>query len=360
MRYKTPRKPARQVVLFCFVILLLLGGMGIILISIREENRAYSDGQAEADSLLEELRPPSGQEAPETTEEQAGIVLFDDSPNPLPLVEQDAILPTEQETVQHDGTGKQEKETVTESQPVLPQPEATRSGAIKTPPSTPGAPVTASSSHQPAETTESAEERPTAVPHQIGAYTGVDLTAAQAKNSDFVAWLKIPGTNVDYPVVLSDNTAYYLTHSFTGKQSKLGTLFSLKKTDYETPGQNIAIYGHHITNTSSGELMFRPLLSYKQRSFYEKHSTVYLDSLYHSAAYKIFAVVNLVKGEWDPSTASFASYADFLAFVRQAQARSLYDTGVEVTAYDHILTLITCDRSYAAADGRLIVLAVEQ
>ena len=186
------------------------------------------------------------------------------------------------------------------------------------------------------------------------------MTAAHEKNGDFVAWLKIPGTNVNYPVVLSDDTDYYLTHSFTGKQSKLGTLFSLKKTDYETPGRNIAIYGHHITNTSSGELMFRPLLSYKKQSFYEKHSTIYLDSLYHSAAYKIFAVVNLVKGEWDPSTASFASDADFLAFIRQAQARSLYDTGVEVTAADRILTLITCDRSYAAADGRLIVLAVEQ
>ena len=82
--------------------------------------------------------------------------------------------------------------------------------------------------------------------------------------------------------------------------------------------------------------------------------------LYHSAAYKIFAVVDLVKGEWDPSTASFASDADFLAFIRQAQARSLYETGVEVTVTDRILTLITCDRSYAAADGRLIVLAVEQ
>ena len=74
------------------------------------------------------------------------------------------------------------------------------------------------------------------------------------------------------------------------------------------------------------------------------YSTVYLDSLYHTGIYKVFAIVNLVKGEWDPSTASFASDADFLAFIRQAQARSLYDTGVEVTA----------------ADGRLIVLAVEQ
>ena len=212
--------------------------------------------------------------------------------------------------------------------------------------------------HQP---TGRPDASPTAAPTMPPAgNTGADLAACQAKNPDFVAWLKIPGTNVNYPVVLSDDTDYYLTHSFTGKQSKLGTLFSLKKTDYETPGRNIAIYGHHITNTSSGELMFRPLLSYKKQSFYERHSTIYLDSLYHSAAYKIFAVVNLVKGEWDPSTASFASDADFLAFIRQAQARSLYDTGVEVTAADRILTLITCDRSYAAADGRLIVLAVEQ
>ena len=99
MRYKTPRKPARQVVLFCFVILLLLGGMGIILISIQEENRAYSDGQAEADSLLEELRFPSGQEAQEAAEEQTAIVTIDDPPNTSKPVEQETFLSTEQEAV---------------------------------------------------------------------------------------------------------------------------------------------------------------------------------------------------------------------------------------------------------------------
>ena len=109
--------------------------------------------------------------------------------------------------------------------------------------------------------------------------TGANLDACLSKNSDFVAWLKIPGTNVDYPVVLSDNVDFYLTHSFTGSESKLGTLFSLGKTDYSTPGKNIAIYGHHITNTTSGQKMFRPLLSYKSKSFWETHQTVYLDSI---------------------------------------------------------------------------------
>lgn len=196
--------------------------------------------------------------------------------------------------------------------------------------------------------------------HPANGNTGANLSACVAKNSDFVAWLKIPGTNVDYPVVLTDSPDYYLSHSFTGQISKLGTLFSLGKTDYETPGRNIAIYGHHITNTSSGQKMFRPLFSYKQKSFWEKHQTVYLDSLYHISTYRVFAVIDMVNGEWDPSTASFSSDSDFLNFIRQAQSQSLYDTGVTVSASDHILTLITCDRSYASKQGRLVVMAVEQ
>ena len=203
-------------------------------------------------------------------------------------------------------------------------------------------------------------ETTTTSPHQIGLYTGIDLTAAKAKNSDFIAWLMIPGTKVDYPVVLTDNMDYYLTHGFTGKTSKLGTLFSLGKTDYKTPGINIAIYGHHITDTSSGQKMFRPLLSYKQKNFWENHQMIYLDSLYHCGKYRIFAVINMVNDEWDPSTATFADADELMDFIRLAQSCALYETGVEVTMTDWIITLITCDRSFAAKEGRLVVMAVEQ
>ena len=191
-------------------------------------------------------------------------------------------------------------------------------------------------------------------------YTGANLDACKAKNSEFIAWLKIPGTKVDYPVVLTDRVDYYLDHNFNGKQSKLGTLFSLAKTDYKTPGRNIAIYGHHITNTNSGQKMFRPLFSYKQKSFYDKHSTVYLDTLYHCGQYRIFAVINYVNGDWDPSTAYFANDDTFMGFIETAKSLSLYDTGVTVTTTDHIITLITCDRTFAAKEGRLVVMAVEQ
>ena len=80
-------------------------------------------------------------------------------------------------------------------------------------------------------------------PQPITGKTGADLAACKAANDDFIAWLKIPGTKVNYPVVRTDNMDYYLTHTFTGKQSKIGTLFSLGRTDYETPGTKSRVSG---------------------------------------------------------------------------------------------------------------------
>ena len=187
--------------------------------------------------------------------------------------------------------------------------------------------------------------------------TARDPKALKAQNSDFAGWLSIAGTNVDYPVVCSDNTDYYLTHTFNGTKSSLGTLFSLGKTDYGS-SKNIAIYGHHITG--SGQKMFKPLLSYKDKSFWSEHRTITLDTLSGKRTYTIFAVINMENNEWDPSTADFVSHDEFAAFVNRAKDQALYDTGVSVSASDRVLTLITCDRSYAGKDGRLVVMAVMQ
>ena len=244
-----------------------------------------------------------------------------------------------------------EQQTVSENDPVgVNIPGKTKpSGATNPPKET----QTASPEKTPA---PAIEPSPTPLP-RIGK-TGVDLDACHAANGDFVAWLTIPGTKINYPVVWSDRVDYYLTHTFSGKESKIGTLFSLRKTDYLTPSRNIAVYGHHIT--TSGGNMFQPLTLYKKQSFYEKHKTVYFDTLYDLGEYTIFAVVNMKDTDWDASAASFDSDRDFLAFVNRARAASLYDTGVEVNADDFILTLITCDREYHNPDGRLIVMAVKQ
>ena len=187
--------------------------------------------------------------------------------------------------------------------------------------------------------------------------SGIDLEACLAQNKDFVAWLSIPGTVISYPVVRSDDSAYYLSHLFSGKKSKLGCLFSLKSSDYQQPSQNIAIYGHHLSHSDA---MFSTLIDYKQEAYYAEHSVITLDSIYGRRSYRIFAVLNMKVSDWDPATASFGSGKAFLQFVNRAKRKALYSTDVEVKEDDDILTLITCDRSYGGASGRLIVMAVQE
>ena len=189
-------------------------------------------------------------------------------------------------------------------------------------------------------------------------HTVADFAACQKINPDFIGWLQIPNTPIDYPVVQSDDTDYYLHHTFAGKESYLGTVFALERTNFQTQSQNIAIYGHHLR--SRAQAMFSSLMEYKEPSFYENHATIYLDTLYHTGTYQIFAVLHMRNGDWEPSTPDFDNGEAFLAFIARAKALSLYDTGVEVHEKDSILTLITCDRSFDGQDGRLVIMAVEK
>ena len=189
-------------------------------------------------------------------------------------------------------------------------------------------------------------------------YTGADLDACKAINSDFIGWLQIPGTKVDYPVVLTNDVDYYLDHTFDRQENIIGCLFSLGKSDYSTPSRNIAVYGHHMRRSRS-TTMFQPLHEYKSASFRNDHADITFDTLYGSRSYTVFAVINKRESDWDASAADFASDADYQAFLDRVQDLSLYDTGVHVSTYDHILTLITCDRDYHSDDGQLVVMAVQ-
>ena len=208
----------------------------------------------------------------------------------------------------------------------------------------------------PGKTSKQSKEQRSAQPATL---SGVNLAKLQSQNAELIAWLQIPGTSVNYPVVQTSDTGFYLTHNFKRQKAKAGTLFSLPSTDYRTPGKNIVIYGHHLSHRPNA--MFSPLLNYKQAGYGRKHSKVLLDSIFRSNTYRVFAVVNWdIDGEWMPMQTSFDSTEEFTAFVQEAQRRSLYDTGVSIPETAELLTLITCDRSFGGANGRLAVIAVKE
>ena len=198
----------------------------------------------------------------------------------------------------------------------------------------------------------------TSSPHAGALQTsGLDLSACRAQNEDFAAWLTIQGLRS------AIQSCARMTRRITSitcsreRKSKLGCLFSLTTSTHEKPSQNIAIYGHHLSQSNA---MFSSLIEYKDAAYYQEHSTVTLDGFFGRRSYRIFAVLNMKVSEWDPSTATFHSSQAFLGFVNRAREKALYSTGVEVEADDQLLTLITCDRSYGGASGRLIVMAVQE
>ena len=355
-------KVSKQKLNTATLIFIFLIGLFLVIWPVVTELTSYQVDEDEYEAIAAELRPddPSPVPALPVTEPTDQPTEEPVQQQPVETVDEPTDVPLATEPVTEQPTADP---PVTE-QPVTEQPVTPSSSEIPEEISTPepvqevtAAPVSTATG-TPTAIPEN-KPTPTAVPVKPTEQpqAGVDLAACLAQNHDFVAWITIPGTKIDYPVVRSDNTEYYLHHLFTGKESKLGSLFSLKSSDYQTPSKNIAIYGHHL---SQSDAMFSTLLKYKGASYCDSHSMIQLDTLYGYREYRIFAVVNMNVSDWDAATASFSSSDSFMHFVNRAKRKALYDTGVQVSEDDYILTLITCDRSFGGVTGRLIVMAVQQ
>ena len=326
MKKNESRKPRSRMAILVTVLLLLVG-VGAIGASLWMQESEIALGVEEYEALAQQFR--CDEQSPDTAE----------VPDNLPD-QQTEVIPAEQDD--------------TEQPPVVVIPE-------EIPAEQPAVTVVPPMTVQPVEQSPAHQFDPT--PEGSGAasagLTGADLAACKATNSDFVAWLQIPGTDIDYPVVLTNDVDYYLDHTFAGSESSIGCLFSLGRTDYSAPSSNIAIYGHHMRRSRS-TTMFQPLHNYKSASFRAANDTILLDTIYGSRSYEVFAVINKRESDWDVSVADFAADTEYQTFLDRAQSWSLYDTGVTVTPDDHIITLITCDRDYNAEDGQLVVMAVER
>ena len=332
--------------------LLFLVGLLLFIYPVVNQVSSYNTDEEEYEDLAMQFMPPEASPAPMLPIPKQTKTPTDEPPVlETPLISEDAA---ETETPESDQTEMVETPTKVPTSPKPSEiPEYTETLNDTSIPLLPTANVTAVPTAIVTAVPTKKPSAPTAVPVQ----SDIDLEACLTQNRDLVAWLTIPGTKINYPVVRSNNTEYYLHHLFAGKESKLGCLFSLTSSDYQTPSKNIAIYGHHISHSDA---MFSTLMDYKDASYCAAHSLIRVSSLYGERTYRVFAVLNMNVSDWDAATASFSSNESFLRFVNRAIEKSMVDTGVQVTAEDNILTLITCDRSYGGASGRLIVMAVQE
>ena len=167
----------------------------------------------------------------------------------------------------------------------------------------------------------------------------VDLSALKQENSDTVGWLKLEGTNVNYPFVKTSNNKFYLSHSFSKSYNSAGWVFLDYRNSSALSDKNSIIYAHGRTdNTMFGSL--RNLLSASWRANPNNYliRTVTASS---SNVYQIFSVY-LIPVTSDYLKISFNSNAGFKAFADELLSRSDFDFKTSVSETDKILTLSTC------------------
>lgn len=177
-------------------------------------------------------------------------------------------------------------------------------------------------------------------------------------NHDFVGWLRVDGTKIDYPVMQSlDCEDYYLNRNFDKNQSAYGVPYVSEVCVLGPEGTNLLIYGHHMKNGS----MFAALEGYRDAQFYRDHPYIRFDTLEGASIYE-------VTGAWLIPNASSAeqvdelydllfplSKADFDKGWKAASQRLFVNTGLEPSAESRLLALVTCD--YAYNNSRIVVLA---
>ena len=166
----------------------------------------------------------------------------------------------------------------------------------------------------------------------------VNFSELKRTNPDVIGWLKVNGTNINYPFVQGSNNKYYLTHSFNKSYNSAGWVF-LDYRNNDTNNKNTIIYAHGRTDkTMFGTL--RKILNNgwlnNTNNYVIKISTETENSLWQVfSVYHIPTTSDYLQTDFSDDT----SYQNFLDMIKN---RSNHNFNTNVTSTDNILTLSTC------------------
>lgn len=177
----------------------------------------------------------------------------------------------------------------------------------------------------------------------------LEIAAMQRKYPNIKAWLSIPGTVIDYPVLQSgaDDPEHYLRRNYDGTWRMAGSLFFQYDCTHES--RNIVVFGHNMSDGS----MFACLSNMLNAEYLQKHSRVILHTADGDRYFRIAVAMKTDLSMLPFNRTEFQDEMDFLKFAEQM----LQDTVVCPQSDMTLLTFITC--AYDWDGARTVVVAVE-
>lgn len=185
----------------------------------------------------------------------------------------------------------------------------------------------------------------------------IDFDTLQAKNPDIYAWITVPGTDIDYPVLQKTDSEdpynnYYLDHTVDHTEGLPGAIYSQGVNRKDFKDSVTVLYGHNMKHGG----MFTSLHEFEDKAFFEENSQVLIYTPAGTFTYEIFAAAEfsdaLIPYEYDFSSPSEVQrYLDDVG-----GCKGNFRETAKVSKEDNILTLSTC---YSGREeNRLLVEAV--
>lgn len=165
----------------------------------------------------------------------------------------------------------------------------------------------------------------------------IDYDALKTTNKEYIGWIYIPDTNINYPMVIAKDNNKYLKRSFNGRYYIGGTIFM----DYRNTGDftdlHSIIYGHLLKNHT----MFYQVSQYRKQDFFKAHPYIYIYLKDKCYKYEVFSFYQTTTSG-DVYRFSFDSVADYDKWTASINKQSRFKSGTDLESGQRTITLSTC------------------
>lgn len=203
------------------------------------------------------------------------------------------------------------------------------------------------------EAVNNSSDKPSAdrVPEDTKKELTAQVRQLSAEHSDSVAWLYIPDTNINYPVMQSGDNEYYTRRAVDGSYLYAGSLFMDYRCSSDFSDFNSVIYGHNMGNGT----MFANIPNYENEEYFMEHSYGWLTTDDNVRLIDFFAVARTVD-----TSGLYLADSTFEKWDSQLRNCASIYKEIEVTESDHLLMLSTCTGAEGSSRTILVGKIIEE
>ena len=184
-------------------------------------------------------------------------------------------------------------------------------------------------------------------------YLQINWDELLQRNKDVKAWIQIPNTNVNYPVLQGETNDTYIHSDIDHNELSAGSIFIASENEDPFNDFNTVIYGHNMKNGS----MFNNIKSYTDQSFADEHPYVYI-YLPDGTVSQYKVVVGHIISE--SSVLYSTQIVDTASFVQEMVKTSSIKVDFDQSQVQSVITLSTCTSAGSESGKRNVVHAILQ